>query len=79
MGEDRDGIGQRHHGARSPPLFPFLLSSCPLPNPPLWVLLLFSSPEDRISPRMKRSLVLEEKANGWADLEQEIGRAGGRG
>ena len=63
----------------SPPLFPFLLSSCPLPNPPLWVLLLFSSPQDRISSRMKRSLVPEEKANEWADLEQEIGRAGARG
>ena len=28
---------------------------------------------------MKGSSVLEEKVNGWADLEQEIGSAGARG
>lgn len=61
------------------PSLPILTLLLPRPNPPLCVLLLFSSPEDRISPRMKRSSVLEEKASGWADLEQEIGRAGARG
>ena len=45
------------------PSLPILTLLLPRPNPPLCVLLLFSSPEDRISPRMKRSSVLEEKAS----------------
>lgn len=84
MGKGRDSVGHRHDGVRSPSPSPSCLSVSPSHTPPphpsaTLCIGFVPSPEDKLSSETKGSSVLEENVDGWADLEQEIGRAGARG